>query len=107
MPIFVHRCIFRVPTDDALNTGNLAGAVIDVWWQELRQIQPATFGPGSWPSAYRFDLLENVIMTPHDSGESPEAVEEALREIAFNLDSLALGRPLQNVVRPPNPSAAR
>eukprot|EP00316_Scyphosphaera_apsteinii_P023877 CAMPEP_0119320998 /NCGR_PEP_ID=MMETSP1333-20130426/54124_1 /TAXON_ID=418940 /ORGANISM="Scyphosphaera apsteinii, Strain RCC1455" /LENGTH=335 /DNA_ID=CAMNT_0007327853 /DNA_START=101 /DNA_END=1108 /DNA_ORIENTATION=- len=85
---------------DALSTGTLAGAVIDVWWHSLHSIIPATFGPDSWPSAYRFDLLHNVIMTPHDSGESAEAEQEALREIAANLDNFALGKPLQNVVRP-------
>jgi len=94
------------PLYDALNTGALGGAVIDVWWQSLHSIPPGTYGPTSWPSVYRFDLLPNVIMTPHDSGSSAESEEEALREIAANLDNLALGQPLQNVVRPASPPAA-
>jgi len=85
---------------DALSAGSIGGAVLDVWWNAIFQIPPGTFGPSSWPSAYRFDELSNVIMTPHDSGESDEAQIEALREIAANLDNLALGLPLDNVVRP-------
>jgi phosphoglycerate dehydrogenase-like enzyme len=86
---------------DALSSGAIGGAVLDVWWNDIFRIPAGTYGPSSWPSALRFDKLPNVIMTPHDSGDSAESLHEALSEVAANLDNLALGRPLENVVRPP------
>lgn len=38
-------------------------------------------------------------MSPHSSGETPEAMQTAISEIAQNMDNLALGKPLQNVLR--------
>eukprot|EP00966_Prymnesium_polylepis_P198912 4610150-Prymnesium_polylepis.1 len=84
----------------ALREKRIGGAVLDVWWHDIFELEPGAVGPSAWPSHFRFDLLPNVIMSPHDSGDTPEAREEALAEVAANLDALALGEPLQNVVRP-------
>lgn len=87
------------PLYEALHTGKIGGAVLDVWWHPLfNQTQGGT-GPANWPSKFRFDELPNVIMSPHVSGDTPEALIESTREVAANLDALALGKPLENVVR--------
>ena len=41
------------------------------------------------------------------SGSTPEAVDESDKEMARNLDNLALGRPLENVIRNASAAAAR
>ena len=84
----------------ALTAGTIGGAVLDVWWHDVYDMKPGGVGPDNWPSKYRFDQLgDHVIMSDHTSGITAEAHLESLTEAAANLDNLALGRPLQNVVR--------
>lgn len=78
---------------EALANRSIGGAVLDVWWQE--------FDPQAWPSRFNFSSLPNVWMTPHASYSTAEQHEESLRQVALNLDALARGEPLQNVVRRP------
>lgn len=40
-----------------------------------------------------------MIMSAHDSGFTPESQQEALRQVAANLDHLARQEPLEHVVR--------
>jgi hypothetical protein len=56
-------------------------------------------GGGRHPSQYRFDLLDNVLMDPDISSHTPMSRLLAVAEAAANLDALATGNPLQNVVR--------
>ena len=74
-----------------------------MWWHDIFEMDPGSVGPAAWPSNFRFDQLPNVHMSAHDSGDTPESLDEALSEVAANLDNLALGKPLQNVVRPAKP----
>ena len=90
---------------DALKAKRMGGAVLDVWWNPLFRLPSGGVGPSAWPSRFPFDELPNVLMSPHVSGSTPEAVDESDREMAQNLDNLALGKPLVNVLR--NASAAR
>ena len=90
---------------DALKAGRIGGAVLDVWWNSLFRLPPGGVGPSAWPSRFPFNELPNVRMSPHMSGSTPEAVDESNKEMAHNLDNLALGKPLVNVLR--NASAAR
>lgn len=74
----------------ALKSGNISGAVLDVFAQE-----PLTEGSPLWD-------MENVLITPHISGPSfghfPE-VERRIAEIcADNISRYLAGKPLVNVI---------
>jgi phosphoglycerate dehydrogenase-like enzyme len=77
----------------ALRDGTIAGAALDVWYRYPR-------GPGEvvQPSRHPFHELENVLMTPHVSGRSRRTSARRWRFIGDQLERLARGEPLQNVV---------
>jgi len=78
---------------DALKSGRLAGAALDVWYR---------YPPGPaerlLPAHAPFHELDNVLMTPHLSAWTHAMIERRWTKIAANLDALAENRPLQNVV---------
>jgi phosphoglycerate dehydrogenase-like enzyme len=69
---------------DALRSGRIAGAGLDVYWQE--PIDPAD------PI-----LRENVIATAHVGGVTADAYEAIARAVADNVERLRRGEPLRNV----------
>ncbi|GAA2433776.1 2-hydroxyacid dehydrogenase [Actinomadura vinacea] len=77
---------------EALAADRIAGAGIDVWW-------PAPEGVARGGSTLPFEKLENVVLTPHNSGHTVETFECRARDIAANIAALAEGRPLHNVIR--------
>ena len=89
---------------NALAKKTIGGAVIDVWWHDIFRMKDGDYGPASWPSSYRFDELDNVVMSAHTSGITKGSEAESVKEIAKNLDNLALGKPLENVIRPGKPA---
>lgn len=78
----------------------IGGAVIDTWYS-----YPAQSGtdevPVHRPSRFPFHELDNVVMTPHASAWTDALAERRCRVIAANLDRLARGEPLLNLVRAP------
>ncbi|RZB16521.1 hydroxyacid dehydrogenase [Streptomyces sp. F001] len=76
---------------EALNSGTIAGAALDVWWS----------GPPEAPSRLPFHDLPNVLMTPHHSGHTADTFAARATEIADNIDRLERGDALSNVVRAP------
>lgn len=76
----------------ALKDRTIRSAVIDVWYQ-----YPSLENPEIQPSRFAFHELENVIMTPHNSGWTEETIDRRWRFVAANLDRLARGETLQNV----------
>jgi phosphoglycerate dehydrogenase-like enzyme len=76
-----------------LQTGRLAGAAIDVW-----QRYPENSDQILLPSTLPFHELENVLLTPHLAAWTESMIERRWTKIAANLDALATGRPLANVV---------
>ena len=46
-------------------------------------------------------LVGSLLNLLVGSGATPEAADNSLTEIATNLDHLATGKPLINVIRPP------
>ncbi|MFN6201402.1 MAG: 2-hydroxyacid dehydrogenase [Acidobacteriota bacterium] len=82
---------------EALRERRLAGAALDVWY---RYPVDAGLDPDQrmLPATLPFGELENVIMTPHLSAWTEEMVERRWQKIAANLDALAEGRPLTNLV---------
>jgi phosphoglycerate dehydrogenase-like enzyme len=77
----------------ALREGRIAGAALDVWWN-----YPETRSAKAQPSAYPFDELDNVVMTPHVSGRSEGTRRGRTALVVEQLVRLAEGRPLENVL---------
>jgi len=77
----------------ALRTHRIGGAAIDVWYTYPRQGERNT--P---PSSFPFAELDNVIMTPHASAWTDGLLPRRNRAIAENLNRLARGEPLLNIV---------
>lgn len=82
---------------DALAQRRIGGAVLDVWYRYPKQGE--TRGPA--PSDHPFAGLDNVILTPHASGWTTALTARRNRVIAGNLNRLARGQPLTNVVLAP------
>jgi phosphoglycerate dehydrogenase-like enzyme len=80
----------------ALAERKIGGGIIDVWWS-----YPSAANPEAPPSKHPFHKLPNVILTPHSSGWTTGMRRRRAGQIAANLDHLARGEPLDNVVRPP------
>lgn len=72
----------------------IGGAILDVWWR-----YPTLDGPSREPSAFPFDTLDNVIMTPHCSAWTDGLFSRRAAEMADNLDRLVEGRPPAQVHR--------
>lgn len=76
----------------ALAGGTIAGAALDVWYR-----YPAGPGP-TLPARRPFHELPNVLMTPHVSGWTEGMLTARATVIAGNIDRLARGAPLENLV---------
>jgi phosphoglycerate dehydrogenase-like enzyme len=80
---------------EACKSRRIGGAILDTWYRYP--------GPGEIrgePSSLPFRELDNVIMTPHASGWTEGLRPRRCKFIAENLDRLARGAPLRNVVAP-------
>jgi glyoxylate reductase len=73
---------------DALKTGRIAGAGLDVFWAE-----PPVSEPNPNPEFFK---LDNVILTPHIGSATWESRKEMARLVAENMVAMVKG------VRPPN-----
>lgn len=76
---------------DALATGRIAGAGLDVF-----ETEPLV------PDALK--TLGNVVMTPHVAGQSPEAVEGTVQLVVKNLLAFFADQPVLNPVALPEPA---
>jgi len=81
----------------ALAEHRIGGAIIDVWYQYPPQGEPR----GPRPSLFPFHELDNVLMTPHASAWTDGLLPRRNRAVATNLNRLARGEALLNVVRAP------
>ncbi len=79
----------------ALSTRRIQGAAIDVWYQYPTEDVP--FAPSRFP----FNELDNIIMTPHVSGWMRGTMENRFQLIAENINRLAAGQQLINVIQGP------
>lgn len=73
---------------DALTEGKIAGAVLDVFWQEPPGLSNPLFG------------APNVLLTPHIAGATDDAVERLAIGSAKAVADLFLGRKPANIVNP-------
>ena len=78
---------------NALKSRSIAGAAIDTWYD-----YPVSSTDAPRPSKYPFWELENVIMTPHHSGATEGTRSRRAATVASNIDRLANGEPLVNVI---------
>jgi phosphoglycerate dehydrogenase-like enzyme len=78
---------------EALRDRVISGAVLDTWY-----VYPAAEEPAPNPSRRDFHTLENVIMTPHASGWTDKLLDRRWRVMAQNLDRIAAGQELRNIV---------
>jgi phosphoglycerate dehydrogenase-like enzyme len=79
---------------EACRDHRIGGAALDTWYR-----YPGQGTARGEPSNLPFRDLDNVIMTPHGSGWTQGLLPRRCRLIAQNLDHLARGEPLVNVVR--------
>jgi phosphoglycerate dehydrogenase-like enzyme len=80
---------------NALSERRIGGAVLDVWYSYPEQGQ----AQGPRPCALPFEKLDNILMTPHASAWTDGLLPRRNRAVANNLNRLARGEPLINVVR--------
>lgn len=92
----------RGPTIDeealyvALRDRRIGGAIIDTWYDYPPQGEAATAVRS--PSRFPFRNLDNLLMSPHASAWTEALAERRCAVIADNLDRLARGDVLRNVV---------
>lgn len=84
-PIVVEEALW-----EALRSGKLAGAALDVWRAEEEP------GPRGYPFPHPIHHY-NVIMTPHYAGATQEVRARSLRNIGANLQRWLNNEPLVNV----------
>ena len=78
----------------ALASGGLAGAALDVWY-----CYPTAPGPVR-PATQPFQDLPNVIMTPHVSGWTEGMLQARAKLIADNIERTSRGEPPLNAIAP-------
>jgi phosphoglycerate dehydrogenase-like enzyme len=74
----------------------IAGAIIDTWYT-----YPGDSKGPQQPSKFPFSQLDNVLMSPHASAVTHDLEHRRWSVIAQNLDRLAEGKELLNIVRKP------
>lgn len=78
---------------NALSTGKLAAAGLDVWYQYPENEEARSHTP---PSAYPFHELDNVVMSPHRAGGWTESDLGRMEHLARLLNQAAAGERMQN-----------
>lgn len=86
---------------EALRTGQIAGAALDVWYRPGRRF-PDTGAPASLP----FHELENVILTPHVSAVTDDTFLTRARAVVDNVNRFTRGQVPRNLVDPPKEAHA-
>ncbi len=79
---------------DALASGRIAGAALDVWYRYPTSAAPTP------PATQPFHQLDNVIMTPHISGWTEGMLDARAALIADNIARTARGEPPRNAIGP-------
>lgn len=88
---------------EACRDRRIGGAIVDTWYSYPSQSNATA---PHRPSRFPFHELDNVVMTPHASAWTDALLERRCRVIAGNLDRLARGESLVNLVRAPSKATA-
>ena len=86
-PVVVEEALYC-----ALKEKRIGGAIIDAWYA-----YPTAEDPDRPPSAFPFQELANLTMTPHNSARSGATRKRRWAGVVRNLDHLAKGEALENV----------
>jgi phosphoglycerate dehydrogenase-like enzyme len=79
---------------EALSSKRIGGGAIDVWYQ-----YPSKDDPSPWPSKHPMQELDNLIISPHNSGWTQEQIDRRWRFVASNINRLARGEaPLNKIM---------
>ena len=81
---------------EALRDGRIGGAVIDTWY-----VYPSPDDPSPRPGRRPFHELANVTMTPHMCAWTRGTISRRAAAMADNVNRLAAGADLADVVRTP------
>jgi D-3-phosphoglycerate dehydrogenase len=73
---------------DALRQGRIAGAGLDVFHEEPLKPDDAVL------------TLPNVVLSPHNAGQTPEVIRDGLLRAVTNLENFLNGQPTDVVVAP-------
>ena len=88
------RVLDEEATCEALRSGRLAGAALDVWYQYPRDPAETRL-----PSRLPFHQLPNVLLSPHNSAWTIPTIHGRVNDIAENINRLAEERPLLHQLR--------
>ena len=80
---------------NALKTGHLRGAGLDVWYNYPTDPESRA---QTQPSDYNFHELENVVMSPHRGGGSEDSEQLRMVHLATLLNTAVRGVPIPNRV---------
>lgn len=78
----------------ALTERHIAGAALDVWYNY------PTEGYQAMPAAQPFHTLDNVLLTPHNSGTTEETLRRRALDFATNIERVQAGQLPLNLVHP-------
>ena len=80
---------------DLLQTNQIAGAAIDVWYN----YKSSSDEEPVYPSQYPFHKLKNIIMSPHRAATFSDVAPESIwSDVVFNVKALSSNKPLRNVI---------
>ncbi len=84
---------------NALSTGALGAAGLDVWFNYPQDINRALVDAhNSYPADYPFWDLENVVLSPHRGGMGDLTEEHRAPALAEVLNAIARGQPVPNKI---------
>lgn len=79
---------------EALANRSIGGAILDTWY-----VYPTAKDRQVMPAHLPFHQLDNVTMTPHMSGWTTGTIRRRHETIADNINRLATGRALRNLIK--------
>jgi len=91
-PVIDEEALFR-----ALESGHLAGAGLDVWYEYPKT---AADRPTTHPSRFDFGALDSVVLSPHRAGHGLATERLCAEHLARTLNAAAAGEPLPGRVDP-------
>ena len=80
---------------EALTSGKLAAAGLDVWYNYPREVEERS---DTLPSRYAFQDLDNIVMSPHKAGWLGREDDSRMVFIAQMLNAYATGKSMPNQV---------
>ena len=93
LPVTRGRVVDEQALIEALGEGRIAGAGLDVYWEE----RPVVPSPNPNPALFE---LGNVILTPHIGGQTEESLTDIAVRAAANMVALVKGDRPEGLLNP-------